>query len=91
MVLFVSMEAVIMMEYLRYITVVDGALCVTTYGAHKKVLLLVDSWDLSIMSHTDIVTASPQNFGLMTWDVLEMNHHYSIVAMMGGALTIVDH
>ena len=66
MVHFVSMEAALMMEYLRYITMVDGALYVTTDGAQKKVLLLVSSWDLPIMFTTDMVTASPQNFGLMT-------------------------
>ena len=84
MVLFVCMETATMMEYLRYITMVDGALYVTTDGAQKKVLLLVSSWDLPIMFTTDMVTASPQNFGLMTWYVMEMNHHYSIVGMMGG-------
>ena len=66
MALFVSMEAAIMMEYLRYIMVADGALCVTMDGAQKKVLLLVDSWALILMSPTDRVTASPQLFGLMT-------------------------
>ena len=66
MVLFVCMVTELMMEYLRYITVVDGALCVTSGGGQKKVLLLVDNWALGIISHTDMVSVSPQNFGLMT-------------------------
>ena len=70
--LFVYMEAVLIMEYSKYITMGYGDLFVIMDGTEKRVLLLVGSWGLLIMTPIMVVKKLTMVFGLMMWFVLEM-------------------
>ena len=72
MALFVYMEAVLIMEYSKYITMGNGDLFVMMDGTEKRVLLLVGSWGLLIMTPIMVVKKLTMVFGLMMWFVLEM-------------------
>ena len=52
-----------MMEYLRYITAVDGDLSVMTDGAQKRVLLLANNWVTLLTLHIAIITVLPMLSG----------------------------
>ena len=69
--LFVYLEAVLLMEHSKYITMGYGKLFVMMDGTQKRVMLLVGSW-VSVNMSPIVVKQLSMVFGLMMWFVLEM-------------------
>ena len=70
--LFVYMEAVLILEHSKYITMGYGNIFVMMDGTQKRVLLLVGSWVSVIMAPIVVVKQLTLVIGLIMWFALEM-------------------